>query len=76
MPIQLGDQTAELLMKRAVHSSQVASENYEFSTNQSRLNHQSRDSMGDALAARVVLESGSGRVRITDPTTAGMKPSA
>lgn len=72
-PIKFSDETAELLMKRSVDSAQIASENYEFATTQSRLDFQSKQNFKDALAVRIIEESGSGRVRITDPTTTGMK---
>lgn len=76
MPIMFGDQTAELLLHRAQTSFQIASENYEFATNQARLKFEESGNFKDALAVRIVEESGSGRVRITDPTVAGMGASA
>ncbi len=75
MPIMFSDQTAELLMKRSIDSHQIASENYEFATNQARLRFEESGNFKDALAVRIVEESGSGRVRITDPTISGQKTS-
>jgi hypothetical protein len=53
----------------------VAADGYQFVSEAMRLGHQRSSDFAAANAARVVLESGSGRTRILDATIAGQRAS-
>lgn len=74
-PIDMGEKTAEMCMKRSWDAAQIAADNYEFASSQSRLAHQSAQNFRDAMASRLVMEAGSGRTRGLDTTIAGTKAS-
>lgn len=67
--------TAQDIVVRSTRSSQVAADGYQFVSEAMRLGHQRSSDFAAANAARVVLESGSGRTRILDATIAGQRAS-
>jgi hypothetical protein len=73
--VTLDSVTAQDIVQRSMRSSQVAADGYQFVSEQMRLGHQRSSDFASANAARVVLESGSGRTRNLDTTIAGQKVS-
>lgn len=73
--VTVDSMTVQEIVARAARSSQVAADGYQFVSESMRLGHQLSTGLAHANAARVVLEAGSGRVRILDSTVAGERAS-
>jgi hypothetical protein len=63
------------VVTRDMRANSVASEGFSFLAEQARLGYTRSINFADALAVRVIEESGSGRSRILDTTLAAQKSS-
>ena len=67
--------TAQDVVQRAMRSSQVAADGYQFVSEAMRLGYERGMNLSDATAGRVILEAGAGRARNLDTTISGQKAS-